>query len=129
MITSEQARPYFEHPSQQLFGITPDSLPDEPFQYWADGPVCGIFHPGPYEGVWMGHFAVIPEGRGRLTEPAKRILRDFSVATGYPTIMGWTPSRLRPALAFVKRLGFNVTGEFMANGELITITTWRLRWA
>ncbi len=125
MISPQQASAYFRHPSQQLYGLDPDALPGDPFEYWALGPVCGIFYPGPMQGVWMVHVAALPEGKGKLVEPSLAVLRDFSAQKDYPLIMGWTPTRLRAAIALAKRVGFKEVGEFFANGESVTITTWR----
>lgn len=125
MISPEDASVYFADKSQQLFGISPDALPGAPFEYWADGPLLGIFYPGPVIGVWMVHLAAKPSGYGHLVPRAHNILRDFSEQRGYPTVMGWTPSRLRAAIALAKRVGFKVMGEFKAAGEEFTVTTWR----
>lgn len=125
VITSSEASRYFVDPSQQIYGLDPDYLPGEPFEYWAQGPFCGVFYPGPMQGVWMIHVAALPEGRGKLVDPALVVLRDFSAQKGYPLIMGWTPTRLRAAIALAKRVGFTEVGGFVANGESFTITTWR----
>ncbi len=127
MITPEQASAYFRHPSQQLFGLDPDYLPPAPFEYWASGPICLVLFPGPMPDVWMVHLAAMPEGRGKLVDPALAVLRDFSRQKGYPLIMGWTPKRLRAAIALAKRVGFTEVGDFHANGEDFTIMTWRQR--
>lgn len=119
-ITVDEARAFFAHPSQHVFGITPDRLPEEGVEYWASGPVCGVFHLAPYPDVWMGHYAVKPEGWGKATEPAKAILRAFSEAKQAHRIIGWTPSSNRAALAFAKRLGFVVDGVMpLPEGEII----------
>ena len=129
VITSAQAAEYFADKSQQIMGVDPENLPDEPFEYWADGPLLGIFHPGPQVGVWMLHFAAKPSGYGKLVPHAHNILRDFGAKRGYPTVMGWTPKRLRAAVALAKRVGFETVGEFTANGEAFVITVWSQRWA
>lgn len=124
VITSAQASEYFADKSQQIGGVDPDNLPDAPFEYWADGPLLGIFYPGPLAGVWMVHLAAKPSGYGKLVTHAHNILRDFGAEKGYPSIMGWTPKRLRAAVAFAKRVGFEMIGEFTANGEPFVITVW-----
>lgn len=111
-ITLEDARQYFQHHTQQKWaGIAPDDLPGEPFQYWANGGVCGVFHPDHWPGVWMAHYGVKPEAWGRATEPAKAILNAFWEAEKPRLIIGWTDEANRAALAFAKRIGFTVTGR------------------
>ena len=125
-ITVAAARAYFAHPSQQVFGITPDSLPDEPFEYWADGPICGVFHLAPFPNVWMLHFAAKPEGFGHLVEPSKRVLREFWNEKKPERIVGWTPARFSGAVALTRRVGFVEDGRLpLPSGEVI-MSGWRL---
>lgn len=115
----DEARAFWSHPSQQLL-IVPDDLPDEGFEYWADGPVCGAFHRTFWPDVFMAHYGVKPEGWGRATIPARRILRRFWGVHGPQRIIGWTDSRNRAALAFARRLGFEIDGEMpMKNGAVV----------
>ena len=119
-ISVDQAREYFAHPSQQLFGITPDTLPDDPFEYWASGPVCAIAHLAPHPGIWMAHIAVKPDGWGSAVPYAQWLLDEFWEEKKPERIIGWTPSRLRAAIAFARRVGFVEDGRMpMLNGELI----------
>lgn len=119
-ITVDEARPYFAHPSQQTFGVTPETLPDDPFEYWADGPVCGVFHLAPWPGVWMAHHAVKPEGWGHLDKHAEAIMREFSEEKQPVAIIGWTDKRNRAALAFARRIGFREGGDLP-----FVMTVWR----
>lgn len=119
-ITVDEAREYFAHPSQQLFGITPDCLPDDGFEYWAEGPICGVFHSAPWPGVWMLHFAAKPEGRGHLVQPAKRVLAAFATDKKPARIIGWTPRKFSHAVALARRVGFVQDGVLpMPDGEII----------
>lgn len=110
-ITVDEARAYFAHPSQQLFGITPDALPAEGVEYWADGPLCGVFHCAPWPGCWMAHYAAKPEGWGRLDRHAKAILVAFWDDKQPAAIIGWTEKTNRAALAFARRIGFREDGD------------------
>lgn len=104
-ISVEEAREYFADPSQRPLGIDPADLPAEGFEYWAIGPVCWIFHPAPWPGIWMSHFAVKPEGRGHAVEAAKAIAHEFWAEKKPVRLIGWTPERNRAALAFTRRIG------------------------
>jgi len=123
-ITVEQARDFFRHPSQQLGGIKPEYLPEEGFEYWAEGPVCGVFHKMPWPGVWGAHYGVDPAGWGRLLAPAKSVLRQFWDAHDCSRIIGWTPKSNRRAVAFARRLGFVVDGEMPAGDEIVVMQGW-----
>ncbi|MBY6005374.1 GNAT family N-acetyltransferase [Salipiger bermudensis] len=119
-LTAIEAAPFFEHKSQRLFDLDPYALPEEGFEYWADQHVCGVFHKMPWPGVWGGHYGVKPEGWGRSTEPAKRILRAFWDAHECERIIGWTPESNRAAIAFARRLGFVKDGTMpLGSGNLI----------
>lgn len=113
-VSVEQAREYFAHPSQQL-GITPDTLPGAPVQYWAKGGVCCVFHPTFWPNVWMGHYAVKPEAWGKTVSPTREILNAFWQAEQPELIIGWTDQANRQALSFARRLGFKEIGT-MRNG-------------
>lgn len=124
-ITVDAAREYFAHPSQQLYGVTPDALPDDPFEYWAKDGICGVFHPAPAENVWMVHFAAKPEFWGRLVTPSREILAAFWAEKTPQRIVGWTPVNLRAALALSRRVGFVEDGRLPLPGGDIIMSGWR----
>lgn len=124
-ISAREAADYFRHPSQQIFGLDPDFLPDAGFHYHADGHLCGVFHLGPYPDVYFGHYGMRPEGRGVSVEAGKRILREFAAQSGAVAIVGWTDTDNRAALAFNRRMKFENRGE-IAPG--ITEQVWRPSW-
>lgn len=124
-ITAQQAREYWAHPSQWVGG-TPDQIPETGIAFWACGPICGAFRDGPWPGVLMADYGAKPEGWGRLTAPARAVLRAVWAAYEPQLIVGWTDSTNRAALAFNRRIGFRVTGEMtLANGDKITTQEWR----
>lgn len=110
-ITPDEARRYFADPSQQVLDVTPDTLPEEWCEYWADGPVCIVFHATAAENVWMAHLAVLPEARGHLVEPALRVLRAFWAHHNPRRIVAWIEETRRPAIAFARRLGAREHGR------------------
>ena len=123
-ISVNEARAYWSDRSQQIGGITPETLPDVGFEYWADGPICGVFHPAAWPGVWMAHYGAKPEGRGRFVDHARRILCAFWEAHDPARVIGWTHSNNRAALAFAKRIGFQVDGRFPVQDGEIIMTGW-----
>ena len=104
-ITVDEARAYFAHPSQQVLGASPETIPEQGVEYWADGPVCIALHGTAHPDVWMAHLAVMPDARGRLVEPAKRILTAFWVEHQPRRIVAWIEEHRRAAIAFAHRLG------------------------
>lgn len=122
----DEARAYWAHPSQQIMGASPEMLPDEPmFQYWAAGPICVVLHPALWPGVFMAHHAVKPEGRGRVDEPARQILREFWAKEQPERIIGWTPEANRLAVAFARRVGFVVDGVMDLPSGRVLMQGWR----
>lgn len=127
-ISVDEARAFFAHKSQQIMGITPETLPADGVEYWACGPVCGVFNFGLWPGVWMGHYAVKPASWGNLTDSARMILVAFWDAKQATRIIGWTDSKNRAALAFSRRLGFVVDGEMPTKEGKIIMQGWT-KWA
>jgi hypothetical protein len=124
-ITAREARAFWAHPSQWIGG-TPDQIPETGVVYWACGPICGGFRDGPYPGVLLADYGAKPEGWGRLTEPARAILRAVWKAYEPQLILGLTESNNRAALAFNRRIGFAPTGLLtLASGQTLTLQGWR----
>ncbi|WP_386681820.1 hypothetical protein [Loktanella sp. R86503] len=124
-ITVDQARPFWADPSQHVMGSAPDTLPDEGFEYWADGPVCVVFHLALWPGVWMAHYGMKREGLGHYVEPAKRILHAFWAEKSPARIIGWTDASNRAAVAFAGRCGFTKDGEIPTDNGSVLMTGWR----
>lgn len=125
-ICVEAARPFWSHASQHVMGLDPADLPDsEAFQYWACGPICGVFHKAPWPGVWMAHHGCKPEGWGRARDYAVAGLRAFWDAERPDLILGWTPEAQRAAVAFAKRCGFVQTGVMRLPGGNVVTSEWR----
>ena len=108
-VCAIEARWFFEDESQQTHGLDPQDLDDD-LIYFASGPVCGVFHPLPWDHLWMAHYGVRIEGWGHLLQPAREVLHAFEDACAPVGIIGWTEETNRAALAFAKRLGFVVEG-------------------
>lgn len=123
-ITVEAAREYFRHPSQQI-GLTPDDLPEDGAEYWADGPVCLIFHGTAADDVWMVHLAVKPEGYGQLIEPTRRILAEFWAEKQPKHIIAWIAEHRAAAIAFARKVGLTEDGRFPGTVML----GWSGKWA
>jgi RimJ/RimL family protein N-acetyltransferase len=119
--------PYFAESAQLRASMlqSPDDLPDEGVEYWADGPICGVFHPSFWPGVWMVHYAVRSGGWGQLVEPSRRILLAFWAHHQPQRLIGWTDIRNRAALAFAKRVGAREDGRMQLDGYEVVMTGWR----
>lgn len=125
-ITVHEARAFFAHPSQLIQGLTsPDDLPEDGLTYYANGPICGAFHPMPWPGVWMAHYGVKPEGWGRLIQPAREILTRFAADHDAYRVVGWTLASNRAACAFARRLGFTEDGRMPSPDGEIIMTGWK----
>lgn len=125
-ISREEGLTYLAHPSQ-LRGHrlqSPADVPWEGFEYWADGPVCLIFHQGPWEGVWMVHVAVRPEGWGKVDVATLGLLKAFAQTHGARRIIAWMDSRNRAVLAFAKRLGFVEDGRMRVGETEVVMQGW-----
>ena len=120
-ITVEEARAFFLHPSQ---GVKPDALPTDGVEYWADGPVCGVFHDVPWPGVISVHCGVKPEGWGKLDAHARNILISAWDFYQPKLIVAWSDARNRAVLAFNKRIGFKVHGEMPVEGGVVVMQHW-----
>ena len=121
-IPVEAARSYWAHRSQQIMGATPDALPDEGFEYWADGDVCLAFHQAHWPGVWMVHIAVRPQAWGSTQMPVQRLLRAFWHAKQPLRIVAWVQDSNRSTLALARRCGFADDGAFAG----VRMIGWRL---
>lgn len=124
-VSVDVAREYFAHTSQQL-GFLPEDIPDDqPLEFWACGPICGVFAYGLWPGVWTAHYGVKPEGWGKLKEPATAVLSAFWDAHDAQLITGWTEESNRAALAFAKRLGFFEYGRMPLPGGDVILQGWK----
>lgn len=123
-ITRDQAKTYFTTKTQLRGLKSADDLPESGVEYRAIGPVLGLFHCAPWPRVWMGHFAVKPEGWGSTIAPAKQILIEFWEEVQPDRIIGWTDKSNRAALSFTRRLGFVVDGEMPLPGGHVILQGW-----
>jgi hypothetical protein len=121
-ITAHEARTFFLDPTQRLFGFDPETLPDDVFEYWADGPFLGIFVPGPLVGTWVIHIGA--KRVGGLEPHARAVLNEFWAARSPERVIAWTPSRLPLAVALAKRCGFREDGRFPYEDGEIIMTGW-----
>lgn len=124
-ISVEEAKPYFDHPTQRRASIiTPETLPVTGVVYYAIGGVCGCFHDAHWPGIIMAHYGVKPEAWGETVPAGKEILWMFADDYQPKAIIGWTDADNRAALSYARRLGFKEYGRL----ELPDSTVIKQRW-
>ena len=121
-IPVDAARSYWAHPSQQIMGITPEALPDDGVEYWAEGDVCLGFHRAHWPDVWMVHIAVKPPAWGKTQAPVQRLLAAFWNDKQPLRIIAWVQDSNRSTLALARRCGFADDGAFPG----VRMIGWRL---
>lgn len=120
----DEARPFFAHRSQRIHGITPETLPDEGFQYWAQGNLCLCVHPAMFPGVWGAHVAAMPQGWGSLDAELVAVQREIWRALEPVRLVGWVETWRRPVLALARRCGWVEDGRFAAKDTEIVMIGW-----
>ena len=124
-ITVDEARGFFAHPSQQVFGITPTRFRVSRSSIGRTG-MCAAWLMAPHPGVWMVHGGkagrVGPSRRKRQASAARILDRK---ATETPHWLD--PSNLRAAWAFARRCGFVEDGR-MPLGDYDIIMRWVAKW-
>lgn len=123
-ICVEEAREFFAHPSQRIHGITPESLPDDGFQYWSRGYLCLAVHPAMFPGVWGAHIAAKPQGWGKMDDDGKALLNEIWDALRPLRLVGWVETWRRSVIAFALRCGWIEDGRFRAGSEEIVMIGW-----
>ena len=108
-ITIDEARQYFAHPSQRN-NADPETLPVWAV-YHALGGVCLLAHPMPLDGLWMVHLGVLPSAWGRVTEPARELLKEISAENRVERMLAWVPEDNRHVAALCRRVGFELDGR------------------
>lgn len=109
-------------------GTTPEILPDnEAFRYHATADLCLMFHTAFWDGFWMVHAGVKPEGWGALDGQAKALLREFWGSEAPRGIVAWIERKNRPMDAFSRRVGFQEIGSSDRHG--LIMKEWRPEWA
>lgn len=122
-ITPAEAQAFFAHPSQQVEGLDPETLPDWAL-YYANGPICVVFHAAPWPGLWFTHYGAKPEGWGHLVEPARESLHEAFSDLGATRFLGWTRKSNKQAVSFARRVGFVEDGEMPIPGDTLIMTGW-----
>lgn len=128
-ITAEQAAGYWADKSQQPYGLGGFVPIGDAFHYWAEWPVCAMFHPGFWPGLWHAHYGVDPAGWGRTVPAALSCLEGFWKHTLPSVIIGMTPAKNRQAVSFARRLGFKEIGTIPMHSGDVMLTYWRPEWA
>jgi len=79
-----------------------------------------------------GHYAFLPKYWGKTLKYGREAI-EWAFKQGYRKITGKTPIDNKPAIAWAKRLGFEIEGinreSIMINGEMIDQIYFGLRWS
>jgi RimJ/RimL family protein N-acetyltransferase len=125
-VTVEEARPFWADPSQHVMGAHPDMLPGgDGFHYWASGPVCGVFHPHLWPGVWMVHIGCKPSGWGIAADYARAGLLGFWADQSPQAVVAWVQDANRAVLALMRRVGFQPDGVLRLPPGDVNMQSWR----
>ena len=122
-ISVNEARAFFAHPSQ-LRGFDPADLPVDGVEYWADGPVCGVFRDFSWPRVLDVHCGVKPEGWGHTVPHARAILSAVWDHHRPDLIVALSHETNRAVLSMNRRLGFEVIGT-MPTPDRVVLQSWR----
>lgn len=122
-ISVEDARKYWEHPTQHCRGCTGDDL-QEWADYWADGPVCIMTYEVTWPGVLTAHIGVLPEAWGNAVEPVKRLLEEIWHEQGPERITAHMEEKNRLACKLVERAGAEIDGRMPISGGTIIQYGW-----
>lgn len=120
----EVAREYMRHPSQQLFDLGPEDLPED-FEYRAKHGLCLIFHGALWPGVYMVHCLADPKWWGDLDETAIALLGEFWDEQQPERIIAWVLESNRAVCAFTRRVGFVDDGRMALDSGDILMKGWR----
>lgn len=123
IITVDEARAYWAHPSQHDHGQTEAALPEH-FEYRAQDGVCLAFHEVLVPGYFAVHIAAKPDAWGKTTGPSRVILNAFWRDRNPVRVVAWIEDHKRHAAALARRLGFTTDGHMPG----VTIYGWTMTW-
>jgi hypothetical protein len=125
-LTRQEAVEYWGDPSQQLYGLTLEDLPEPGFmQYFAVNNLAAMVHASWWPGVYMFHIGVKPEGRGNLREESLELLNGVTDYYGAQALTTWVPSDNRAARAMAVRTGLTLDGVTRLNNLDLYLFSWR----
>ena len=124
-ISVDQAREYFQHPSQQRegVGLMPDQLHDDGVTYYATEHMCLLVHE--YEGEPMVHIAVKPEGWGRLDDPCVTLLTWVQADWNADRLLALIDENNRAVVRMANAVGFTGSQQVEMVDKLYTLKEWR----
>ena len=125
-LTRSEALEYWQDPSQQLYGLKLEDLPepDENFAYFGVNNLAALVHASFWPGVYMFHIGVKPEGRGRLKEESFELLYGVTDFYDAERLTTWVPSENRAANAMAIRTGLTLDGKLKLKNMYINMYGW-----
>jgi len=111
VITADQAREFWQHPTQWKMGVSPSDLHDDGFVYVAAKTLCLAFHRANWPGIWMVHLGAKPEAWGHTVPQALALLAEFWAGRSVDRIVAWIDESNRPACRLARECGFEIDGR------------------
>lgn len=120
LLTRTEALEYWSDPSQQLYGMNLEALPEpnEHMDYFGVENLAALVHKSFWPDVYMFHIGVKPQGRGNLKDESLELLNgvfDYYKAIRLTT---WVPSDNRAADAMARRTGLELDGVIPLNNNM-----------
>lgn len=126
VLTRAEALAYWEHPSQQQYGLTLESLPEPGFiQYFAVENLAAMVHVSIWPSIYIFHIGVKPKGYGKLRDESLELLNGMFDHYNAELLITYVPSPNRAAKAMAVRTGLTFVGVLPLSNMQILLYSWK----